>query len=70
MQPSSYVFSWSSETYLCTIFSYPPILRPPDIPADANIMYELELLDVQPPLDYEALTEEELLKQVWVFHTQ
>ena len=40
------------------------ILRLPDIPPDANITYELELLDVQPPLDFETIAEEELLKLV------
>ena len=38
--------------------------RLPDIPPDANITYEIEVLDVQPPLDFETITEEELLKQV------
>ena len=40
------------------------ILRSPDIPPDANVTYELELLDVQPPLDFETIAEEELLKLV------
>ena len=45
-------------------FNNVSILRLPDIPPDANITYELELLDVQPPLDFETIAEEELLKLV------
>ena len=34
--------------------------RSPDIPADASITYELELLDVQEPLDFSKVTAKDL----------
>ncbi|CAI7996312.1 Peptidyl-prolyl cis-trans isomerase FKBP8 [Geodia barretti] len=41
-------------------FAYGRQGRTPDIPANASITYELELLDVQPPVDYATVTEQEL----------
>lgn len=48
----------------CLIPLAPLPPRQPDIPPDANIRYELELLDVQPPLNFETIAEDELLKLV------
>ena len=38
--------------------------RCPDIPSDASITYELELLDVQGPVDFAKVSEEELMTLV------
>ena len=45
--------------YLCVCVCV-CVCRAPDIPANASITYELELLDVQPPVDYATVTEKEL----------
>jgi len=37
------------------------VARPPNIPPDAALTYELELLEVLPPVDYQTITEEELI---------
>jgi len=35
--------------------------RPPNIPPNADVTYNLELLEVSPPVDFETITEEELI---------
>ena len=34
--------------------------RSPDVPTNASITYEIELLDVQEPVDFKNVTEKEL----------
>jgi FK506-binding protein 8 len=41
-------------------FAYGRQGRSPDIPTNASITYELELLEVQPPVDFATVTEKEL----------
>ena len=36
------------------------LYRSPDVPSNASITYELELLEVQEPLDFTKVTEKEL----------
>lgn len=38
--------------------------RKPDVPPNASILYELELLEVQEPIDIATLPEEQLLDLV------
>lgn len=45
-------------------FAYGEKGREPDIPANATITYELELLEVLQPLQFDSITEEELLQTV------
>ena len=64
LRSSLYSYSACSAESRIILYNNVSILRLPDIPPDANITYELELLDVQPPLNFETIAEEELLKLV------
>ena len=46
----------------CKTLNFDSLLhRAPDVPPDASITYELELLEVTEPVDFETVTEEEVI---------